>query len=378
MHKFGSLSINCTFGKLFVNTPLTKVYIQDKTIIMKRKLIFLFILFSTTIILAQKKDTIRIAAVGDIMMGTAFPSEKYLPPKGKNPFEGVLDELQSADLLFGNLEGCISDTGKNAKHCKDPDKCYSFRMPSYLAEYLNTAGFDLVSIANNHIGDFGRTGIENTKKNLDRYQIKYAGVYGNETAVFEKDSITYGFCAFAPNRDTVKLTDIDNAVEIVKSLAEQADIVIVSFHGGAEGDKHTHVTRKTETFYGENRGNVYAFAHAVIDAGADIVLGHGPHVPRAIEIYKDKFIAYSLGNFCTYGRFSLSGSKGYAPIVKISVDSQGNFIEGKVVSARQTKTECPHIDANASAFKMIRTLTGQDFPEVPVVFEENGRFYLKK
>ena len=344
---------------------------------MKHKFI-LIILLGFSVSVFSQENPITLTAVGDIMMGTSFPSKSYLLPKDKNPFEDVLPVLQDTDVLFGNLEGTITDTGKNAKHCKDPNKCYSFKMPSYLADFLQTAGFDVVSIANNHIGDFGALGIKNTKKNLDERGIAHAGVYGNETAIFEKDGVKYGFCAFAPNNDTVKLTNLKKAVELVKSLAEQVDIVIVSFHGGAEGDKHTHVTRQTEKFYGENRGNVYKFAHAVIDAGADVVLGHGPHVPRAVEVYKDRFIAYSLGNFCTYGRFSLSGVKAYAPIVKIKMDSEGKFIEGKIISAKQTKTRCPFIDENQSAFKLIKSLTRQDFPEVPLVFEDDGRFYLKK
>jgi len=342
----------------------------------KNLLIIILVIFSLKLLAQEKK--ISIVAVGDIMMGTSFPSRNYLLPKNKNPFADVMSELQSGDLLFGNLEGSLTDIGKNAKHCKDVNKCYSFKMPSYLADYLELVGFDVVSIANNHIGDFGKTGIFETKKNLDKHNIKHAGVYGNETVIFEKDGVTYGFCAFAPNRDTPKLTDITKAVKTVKNLTNKVDILIVSFHGGAEGDKHTHVTRKTEKFYGENRGNVYKFAHAVIDAGADVVLGHGPHVPRAIEVYKDKFIAYSLGNFCTYGRFSLSGVKAYAPIVKITIDNNGNFINGQIFSARQTKQKCPFPDDNNSAFKLIRSLTKTDFPEVPLIFDENGNFYLKK
>ena len=339
-------------------------------------LIILLMLLSLSLSAQQKKIT--VVAVGDIMMGTSFPSRNYLLPKNKNPFANVLSELQSGDLLFGNLEGSMTDKGQNAKHCKDVNKCYSFKMPSYLADYLELASFDLMSIANNHIGDFGKIGIANTKKNLDMHNIKHAGVYGNETVIFKKDSITYGFCAFAPNRDTPKLTNIANAVKTVKKLNDKVDIVIVSFHGGAEGDKHTHVTRKTERFYGENRGNVYKFAHAVIDAGADIILGHGPHVPRAVEIYKDRFIAYSLGNFCTYGRFSLSGVKAAAPILKINVNKNGSFIDGQIISAQQTKQKCPFIDNNNTAFKLIRSLTKKDFPEMPLIFDENGFFYLKK
>ncbi len=340
--------------------------------------ILLFILFGFVNIQAQVKDTITFMAVGDIMMGTTFPNASYLPKDGVNPFEKVNPVFTKADVLFGNLEGTLSDTGKNAKHCKDPSKCYSFRSPTKLAKYLQIAGFDVMSIANNHIGDFGKIGITNTKKTLDENGIAHAGVYGNPFAIFEKDGIKYGFAAFAPNRDCIKIHNIAKAKEIVANLVKQCDIVIVSFHGGAEGSKHTHVTRKTEMFYGENRGNVYKFAHAVIDAGADIVVGQGPHVSRAIEVYKNRFIAYSLGNFCTYERFNLTGIKGFAPILSLQLNKKGEFLKGKIISAKQRDGVYPYLDTNNNAFKEIKKLTLSDFPKNNFIFLNDGSFSIKE
>jgi poly-gamma-glutamate capsule biosynthesis protein CapA/YwtB (metallophosphatase superfamily) len=343
-----------------------------------KKVFLVFVIIFMTNTYSQTKE-ITLTAVGDIMMGTSFPSKNYLPPKNVNPFKGVLTELQDTDILFGNHEGSITDTGRNAKHCKDPSKCYSFKSPTRLASYLKQAGFDLMSIANNHIADFGSLGIKNTMKALKEQGIAYAGVYSKPSAIFEKDGVKYGFCAFAPNIHTTKLTNIPKAVAIVKKLKQAGvDIIIVSFHGGAEGSKHTHVTRKTEKFYGENRGNVYKFAHAMIDAGADVLLGHGPHVARAVEVYKDRFIIYSMGNFCTYGRFSLSGTKGFAPIIKITMDKNGTFIKGKIVSAKQKSRVYPYLDPKKAAFKEIKKLTRVDFPKSKLIFNDDGSFYLKK
>ncbi len=344
---------------------------------MKNIVILLFILINFSV-QSQVKDTINFMAVGDIMMGTTFPNASYMPKEGTNPFEKVNNVFAKADVLFGNLEGTLTDTGKNAKHCKDPSKCYSFKMPTKLAKYLQIAGFDVMSIANNHIGDFGKIGITNTKKTLDENGIAYAGVYGNPSTIFEKDGIKYGFTAFAPNRDCIKIHNIAKAKEIVANLAKQCDVVIVSFHGGAEGSKHTHVTRKTEMFYGENRGNVYKFAHAVIDAGADVVVGHGPHVARAMEVYKNRFIIYSLGNFCTYKRFNLRGIKGLAPILSLKLNNQGQFLAGKIISAKQRDGVYPYLDADNNAFKEIKKLTLVDFPENNFIFLDDGSFYLKK
>ncbi|WP_062052716.1 CapA family protein [Aquimarina longa] len=332
---------------------------------------------NTQLKLAKPKH-IKVMAVGDIMMGTDFPNKSYLPPEGKGPFDDVNSILTKADLLFGNLEGTLTDEGKNAKHCSDPSKCYSFRSPEYFGKFLEEAGFDVMSIANNHIGDFGSIGIKNTSKTLEKHSIAYAGVFAQPSTIFEKDGITYGFCAFAPNKDCIKIHNLTNAKKIVTELKEKVDIVIVSFHGGAEGLKHTHVTRKTERFYGEDRGNVYKFAHTMIDAGADIILGHGPHVTRAFEVYKNRFIAYSLGNFCTYSRFSLGGIKGYAPIAEIEVDTKGNFIKGKLHSAKQIDEIYPFIDEKKRALKEIKRLTEKDFPESKIIFEDDGSFTQQK
>jgi hypothetical protein len=138
--------------------------------------------------------------------------------------------------------------------------------------------------------------------------------------------------------------------------------MIVSFHGGAEGSKFEHVTRANEIFYQENRGNVYAFAHAVIDAGADLVLGHGPHVSRAVEVYKNKFIAYSLGNFCTYGMFNLKGPNGIAPLLNIKINKKGDFLFADVTSVKQDKINRLQVDPLHTAFNKIVQLTNLDFP----------------
>ncbi|UZO82429.1 CapA family protein [Aquimarina sp. ERC-38] len=323
-------------------------------------------------------QTYTVMAVGDIMMGTNFPNVSYLPPPGQHPFKNVMPLLQKANVLFGNLEGTLTDTGENAKNCSDPSKCYSFRSPEAYGTYLQDAGFNVMSIANNHIGDFGDIGIKNTAKTLKKYNIAYAGIFAQESTVFKKDGITYGFCAFAPNKDCLKIQNIKNARRIVRELKEKADVILVSFHGGAEGFEHTHVPRSTERYYGEDRGNVYQFAHELIDEGADLIFGHGPHVSRGFEVYKDRFIAYSLGNFCTYARFNVTGIKGYAPIVAVEIDRSGKFIKGKLYSAKQEDEVYPFMDNTKGALKEIKALSTEDFPENPLVFDEEGNFEPQK
>ncbi|RZK81851.1 MAG: CapA family protein [Pedobacter sp.] len=311
----------------------------------------------------QATDTITITAVGDIMLGSAYPTKRNLPKDdARNSFRNVSDYLKG-DIVFGNLEGCLLDTGKSTK-CKDTlsNSCFAFRVPERYAGIIKEAGFNLLSLANNHVGDFGLNGRKKTTAILDSLEIKHGGLLTHPYSVFVKDSITYAFCAFSPNDHTLSINEIDSAKALVNRLDSIADIVIVSFHGGAEGAKHEHVPKKDEIFYKENRGNVYAFAHAVIDSGADIVLGHGPHVTRAVEVYKNKFIAYSLGNFCTYGMFNLNGPNGIAPIAQIKMTSKGNFIEAKITSVKQDKINRLTVDKENKAFYKMRFLTNTDFP----------------
>lgn len=328
---------------------------------------------------AFKKDTISIIGVGDIMLGSAYPDKSNLP-KGDaiKSFKNV-DTFLKGDIVFGNLEGCFLNSGKSTK-CKDTtgNSCFAFRMPERYAGIIKNAGFNLLSIANNHVGDFGFKGRKRTAAILDSLNISYAGLQSHPSVIFQKDSIKYAFCAFAPNENTVSINKLDSAKLLVSRLKAQADIVIVSFHGGGEGAKFEHVPKTDEIFYKENRGNVYAFAHGVIDAGADVVLGHGPHVTRAVEVYKNKFIAYSLGNFCTYGMFSLKGPNGFAPLLQLKISSTGDFILADIISVKQDKINNLTVDTNYTAFKKIQWLTNTDFPEHQLNFSANGRIELKK
>ena len=328
----------------------------------------------------SKKQTIQIIGVGDMMFGTNFPSAAHLPPNdGKNLISQVDSILKSADITFGNLEGVVLDKGGQVKSCSNPAICYAFRMPEKLVEdVLKQGGFDVVSIANNHVGDFGAEGRANGERFLKSIGIEFAGLTTSPYTIFEKEGIKYGFAAFAPNSGTMDIRDIKGAEAIVKKLNETCDVVIVSFHGGAEGRGKQNVTRKTEMFYGENRGNVYAFSHAMIDAGADIIFGHGPHVTRAMEVYKDRFIAYSLGNFCTYDRFSLSGVSGLAPIVNIKVDNEGKFISGQITPIIQLGQGGVTVDKQKKVIPIIQNLIKTDIPEGIIEITNEGEILIKE
>jgi Bacterial capsule synthesis protein PGA_cap len=322
---------------------------------------------------AQKKDTITVIGVGDIMMGSNYLKPDGLPPNdGLDLMKDVESELTGADITMGNLEGVLLDEGGTAKTCRDPKVCYVFRSPQRYVQNLVNAGFDIMSLANNHAGDFGEVGRKSSIKALEEAGLYHAGQTTNPYTIFEKEGVRYGFTAFAPNSGCMNLNDLEGARKIIAVLDSLSDIVIVSFHGGAEGPQYQHVPRLNEIFHGENRGNVYEFAHALIDEGADIIFGHGPHVTRAIEVYKDRFIAYSLGNFCTYSGINVSGVNGLAPIVKVYTDSAGNFLQAQITSTIQSYRSPVKIDSQKQVLKRIQELTRQDFPESTIQISENG------
>ena len=315
-----------------------------------------------------RPDTVMVTAVGDIMLGSILPDRSYCPPddEASHLLDEVRPFLDHSDVVFCNIEGTFADTTLGAKECRDPRYCYTFGMPTRYASYFKEAGFNLASVANNHSGDFNEYGRANTQRLLDSLGIHWAGFSDKPTAEFEIRGVKYGFCAFAPNQGTVQISDTVRAYEIVRGLKERCDIVIVSFHGGAEGADYQHLTREDEIFLGQNRGNVYRFAHGVIDAGADIVLGHGPHVTRAVEVYKGRFIAYSMGNFATYSNVNIKGVNGLAPIFRISTDRRtGAFLSARVISTYQIKppNRGPHIDPQRRVLRILQDLTAQDLPD---------------
>ncbi len=317
-------------------------------------------------------DTLTVIGVGDIMMGTNYPENKLPANDGDFLLRDVEPVLRDADVTFGNLEGTLLDEGGTPKTCKDPKVCYVFRTPTRYIKHLISAGFDIMSLANNHAGDFGEPGRRSSMKTLDVAGILHAGQMEHKTTIFIKDSIRYGLAAFAPNSNCVPLNDLEGARKIVEELATQCDVVIVSFHGGAEGAQYQSVPKTTEIFHGENRGDVYKFAHTLIDAGADIVFGHGPHVTRAVEVYKDRFITYSMGNFCTYRGISVSGINGLAPIIKVYTDHSGKFFKAQVTATYQSYGTGVKIDPNRQVIKKIQELTKKDFPESRIRIDEYG------
>jgi hypothetical protein len=335
-------------------------------------------LVDSTQIIANPRG-ITVIAVGDIMLGTNYPSESYLPPN--NNCYPLLSELKpyllDADITFGNLEGVFAGETGTPKQCKDTTKCYVFRMPDEYLDCFIDAGFDLLSLANNHVNDFGPEGRVNTSRLLSQKGMPFAGLLTQPYIIIEREGYKIGFAAFAPHSGTNDMKDYAGAKRMISFLNDTCDFVLVYFHGGAEGRDCQHVTKEDEDFMGHNRGNVHRFAHDAIDAGADLVMGSGPHVTRAVEIYKGRLIGYSLGNFSTWSRFNLAGPNGICPMIKTWLAPDGSFVKAQIIPVFQPGEGGARIDPQKRVISKIQELTLADFPETPLIINNDG-WILKK
>jgi hypothetical protein len=320
-----------------------------------------------------QQAALSVAAVGDIMLGTNYPENRLPDNDGASYLATVAPVLRGVDIAIGNLEGVILTGGEPSKTCENPDACFLFRSPPRYAGLLRDAGFDALSLANNHARDFGEDGRSATMTVLDEYGLRHSGRRG-DIASWQQSGLRIAFIAFSPTLESYLLNDIPTAVVEVAMLAQRHDIVIVSFHGGAEGPTAMPLPFVEEFYFGETRGEVVRFARAVIDAGADLVLGHGPHVPRALELYADRLIAYSLGNFATYYGLSVAGPAGLAPILEAELDDRGRFLAGTVHSAVQIRPNGPTWDDSQSVYKVIRELTEATFGTQMLEFADDGTF----
>jgi len=306
-------------------------------------------------------DTVTIAAVGDIMMGSCYPTSLLPPENGQGLFDDCREILKKADLAFGNLEGPLCDAGKPAKSARK-GRSYVFRTPASYAGNLALAGFDVMSLANNHANDFGSGGSLSTRKALALAGISCSGKDG-PTAEFNIRGIKIGLIALSVGSPPRSIIYPAEALKEIALLAHKYDILIVSVHGGGEGKSALHIKDAPEKYLNEPRGHLVKFAHDAIDHGADLIIGHGPHVPRAMEVYQERLIAYSLGNFCTYGGMNLSGESGYAPLLWAELDNQGKYLSFQVHSFIQARPGGPKCDQLDRASELMRKLSKQDFPQ---------------
>jgi gamma-polyglutamate biosynthesis protein CapA len=291
-------------------TSIFSLYKTNDLFFEKNKVSLIYSQISQGLFVSSSSE-ISIFAVGDIMLDRGV--EYKIKKEGKNdfkfPFLKIAQDFEKADLLIGNLEGPISNKGEKI------GSIYSFRMNPEAVKGLTYAGFDVLSLANNHALDYGRVALEDTMKILKENGIEYVGAGFNDKEVFSVKikkikGVKIGFLAYTefgskfwkPGTGTsgVGFFSSDDFEKIKKEVSEakkNADILIISLHSGTE--------------YVKNPTNIQKeFSRACIDAGADLILGHHPHVTQPVEQYKNGWIAYSLGNFIFDQGFSEETMKG--------------------------------------------------------------------
>ena len=319
---------------------------------------------------ASAPKVISMSATGDIIMGNA-PGR--LPADGGRGFFDSVEKALGADLVMGNLEEPLTDDTGTTKCGTNSTSCHQFRAPPSYAAHLRDAGFEVLNQANNHGYDYGPAGYRNTQNALERVGLKHTGA-PNQITVVDVEGVKVAVVGFSSYVWSNSLVDIASAKKVTAKAASLVDLVVVQVHMGAEGADKTRVRPGTEMFLGENRGDPVKFAHAMIDAGADLIVGHGPHVLRALEFYKGRLIAYSLGNFAGGGgTLNNNGRLGLGAVLKVSISVDGTWAGGQFISTYMNSAGEPTMDSNRRGLALVTGLCRSDFPSTGARLDVEGR-----
>jgi hypothetical protein len=319
----------------------------------------------------RPSPSVTLEWVGDMAMST----ERGLPPGGlSRALAPVAGDLHDADITLGNLEGTLSTGGVSKCALLPSGVCFAFQAPPSYALALRSLGLDLVNQANNHSMDFGASGRAQTVAALDRAGIAHTGFPG-EITYLRAHGIRVAFLGFAPYASDANLLDIAGARALVRRARRHAAIVVVIIHAGAEGADQLHTPYGTQFYLGENRGDARAFAHAVIDAGASIVLGSGPHVIRGVERYRGRLIAYSLGNFVGYHTLAGGGVLGDSAILRATLAAHGLTLAARWLPITLVGG-LPRPDGTGASTRLVKALSAHDFPTDHWSIRSDGVFRI--
>jgi hypothetical protein len=323
---------------------------------------------ATTATVATPLTDVVIGWAGDMVPASATIA---LPADPSILLSGVKDALSAPDVTMVNLEGTLTDGGASKCGAGSTD-CFAFRSPPSYASVFRKAGIDVVNHANNHAFDFGQSGYTDTRRAVRRAGMRSTGG-PKDVTVIDREGVKIAFVGFAPYAWAGPLNDLEGVKALVARAADRADLVVVAFHGGAEGSDAQHVPRGGETYLGEDRGDLRRFARTAVNAGADLVVGSGPHVVRGIEFYKDRLIAYSAGNFVGYGGvFGLSGPTAVSYVLHVRLRSDGRFRSAKLIPTLLTGQGIAEHDSSGQAISLVRSLTRADFPSSGARISESG------
>ncbi|MBN1499770.1 MAG: CapA family protein [Spirochaetes bacterium] len=337
---------------------------------MKKTVLLMIICFQAALFSQMPaKSVIKFSFTGDMMIGTEYPSPVLPPNDGKTFFNNVKEFFSERDVVIGNLEGAITTVPNSPKNTNGRN-VFAFRMPPRYAPYFKEAGYDVLTVANNHALDFGLKGNQDTIRAITSAGIKVTGEK-NKLTIIEKNGIKIGVLGYSWYEQFNNLLNIPAAKKLISDSRKSVDILIVVFHGGSEGAKAQNVRPGMEYFYKASRGDVVAFSHAAIDSGADLVVGHGPHVLRGVEKYKNKMIAYSLGNFATYGMFNMAYPSNISVILNVDLDHDGNIFSASLIPIILKYRGIPEYDPKGQGIDNMNRLSKNDFKN-PIIFNQQG------
>jgi poly-gamma-glutamate capsule biosynthesis protein CapA/YwtB (metallophosphatase superfamily) len=303
----------------------------------------------------RPEATVSIDWVGDMTFGTL----DEWPPDGTGSLIAAMRPYLQSDLTVGNLETALGDLPMSKCAPKETD-CYQFEAPDYTAKDLKRDGFSAVNVANNHTLDAGPAGETSTDDALRQAGLAWAGRPGQITYL-TKNGIKIALLGFAPWSYDADALDIPAAEALVREARQHAQVVIVMEHLGGEGDDYRNVRPGEEYYLGQDRGNSIAFTHGVINAGADLVMGSGPHVLRGFQWYHGHLIAYSLGNFCGYNTFGLDAYTSVSAILHVTLNASGKFVTGSITPLQLASPGIPQVDHGGTAISYINSLSQADF-----------------
>jgi poly-gamma-glutamate capsule biosynthesis protein CapA/YwtB (metallophosphatase superfamily) len=280
--------------------------------------------------------------------------------------------LRRADLTAVNYEGTLATGGASKCLGTGTSQCFAFRAPPENAAALRRAGVDLVNLANNHAHDFGPAGMHETAQALRRHGI---GVTGrpSEVLLTRSRGVRVAVVGFSTYPWSASMRDLAAVRALVRQAAARADVVIALMHAGAEGVGRERTPLAGESYLGEDRGDVRAFAHTAVHAGADLVLGSGPHVLRGLELYRGRVVAYSLGNLAGYHTFSSRGTMSLSGVLRVTLDPRGRYPGGRFTSLVLDPASIPRVDRRQAAGRLVSQLGRADFGSRALVVDAAGR-----
>jgi len=308
-------------------------------------------------------ETFTFVGGGDIAL-TGSPDARVLA--GIRPF------LRHKDLVIGNLEGTLATGGASKCGGGSGGACFAFRGSPEWADMLRRTGFMVMNVANNHAYDYGPSAQQETLRALRRAGLVHQGLPGQITYV-RAGKVKVALIGCAPYRWSQSLLDVRGTARLVRRASRHADVVLVYMHAGAEGVGAEHVRGDAESYLGEPRGNARGFAHAMIDAGADLVWASGPHVLRGVEWYHDRVIAYSIGNLAGTDTLSTDGSLSESALLRLTLDATGRFHTGDIVPLRLVDPGTPRLDPGGASISRIRGLSHEDFGPRAIRIASSGR-----